>query len=63
MINEILKFIQETLPCVKKDKQTSVLIKYEDLAVPYNVPSLVIPRKFYTFPNITFSTILKIINL
>ena len=63
MINEIVKFIQERLPCIKKDKQTSFLMKYEDLAVLYNLPSLDIPRKFYTLPNIIFSTILKIINL
>ena len=61
MINELLKFIQETLPCVKKDKETSVLMKYKDLAVLYNLPSLVIPRKFYTLPH--FLLFWKIIKL
>ena len=62
VINELVKFIQETYPFITKDKQTSFLMKYEDLAVQYNLPLLVIPRK-YTLPNITFFTIWKIINL
>ena len=49
MINELDKFIQETLPFIAKDKQTSFVMKYEDLAVQYNLPSLDIPRKCYTF--------------
>ena len=54
VINELVKFIQETLPFITKDKQTSFLMKYEDLAVQYNLPSLVIPRKCYTLQKITF---------
>ena len=38
LINEIVNFIQETLPFIKKDKQTSFLMKHEDLAVLYNLP-------------------------
>ena len=63
VINELVKFIQESLPWIKKDKQTSFLIKHEDHAVLNNLPSLVIPRKCHALPNITFSTILKIIHL
>ena len=63
VLNELVKFIQETLPFIATDKQTSFVTKYEDLAVPYNITSLVTPRKCYTLPNITFSTIFKIINL
>ena len=55
MINELVKFIQETLPFITKDKPTSFLMKYENLAVQYNLPSLVMPRKCYTLPNITSS--------
>ena len=63
VINKLVKFIQETLPFIATDKQTSFVMKYEDLTVLYNLLSLVIPRKCYTLPNITFSTIFKIINL
>ena len=57
LIHELVKFIQKTLPFITKNKQTSFLMKYEDLAVMYNLPSLVIPRKCYTLPNIKLYTI------
>ena len=63
VINELVKFIQETLPFIAKEQPTSFVMKYEDLTVLYNLPSLDVPRKCYTLPNITFSTIFKIINL
>ena len=63
VINELVKLIKETPPFITKDKQTGFLMKYEDLAVQYNLPSLVTPRKCYTLPSITFSTFLKISNL
>ena len=63
VINEPVKFIQETFPFISTDKQTSFVMKYEDLDVLYNLPSLDLPRKCYTLPNITCSTIFKIINL
>ena len=63
VINELVKFIQETLPFIVTDKQTSFVMKYKDLAALYNLPSVDAPRKCYSLPNITFSTIFKIINL
>ena len=62
-MNELVKFKQETLPFIATDKQTSFVMKYEDLAVLYKLSSLDVPHKYYTLPNITISTIFKIINL
>ena len=63
VINELVKFKQETLPFIATDKQTSFVMKYENLAALYNLSSLNEPRKCYTLSNITFYTIFKIINL
>ena len=59
VINEPVKFIQETLQFITKDKQRSFLIMYGDLEVQYKLSPLVIPRKclhyrtfiFYYFEN------------
>ena len=45
----------------KKGQADKFSHEIEDLAVLYNLPSLIIPRKCYTLPNITFYTILKTI--
>ena len=44
VINELVEFIQETLPFIATDKQKSFVMKYEDLAVLHNVSSLDVPR-------------------
>ena len=52
MINELVKFIKESLPFVASNKRISYMEKYEALALLYDFPSLDIPSKYYSLPNI-----------
>ena len=54
MINELVKFIKESLPFIVLNKQISLMEKYEELAHLYDLFSLDIPCKYYSLPNITF---------
>ena len=53
-MNEQVKFIKESLPFIALNKQISFIEKYEELALLYDLPSLDIPCKYYSLPNITF---------
>ena len=53
-MNELVEMIKESLPFIVLAKQRHFVEKYEAVALLYDLPSLVIPRKYYYLPNITF---------
>ena len=54
MINELVKFIKEYLPFIVLNKHISIIEKYDELVLLYDLPSLDIPCKNYFLPKITF---------
>ena len=54
MINELVKFIKESVPFIVLKKQISFMGKYEELSLLYDLPSFDIHCKYCSLPNITF---------
>ena len=52
VINELVMFIKESLPFIASNKHISFMEKYEAPAILYDLPSLDIPRMYYSLPNI-----------
>ena len=59
VIIDLVKIIKESLPFRILAKQRHFVEKYEAVTLLYDLPSLVIPCKFYYLPNITFIFFLK----
>ena len=59
VINELVEIIKESLPFTLLAKLRHFVEKYEAVGLLYDLPSLVIPCKYYYLPNITFIFFLK----
>ena len=63
MINELVEIMKESLPFIVLAKQRHFFEKYEAVALLNDLPSLVIPCKYYYLLNITFILLFEVINL